>query len=263
LNINIPIRGSVNSSGLRVLRRGLLTRGAYGIHIHQFIADKTDNYLLRITGAYNFTYTIESTHPIDAPSLNAAQIVFSLEPNPASVGKAVTLEGFLTSNEKPIPNETVTIKLNGTPVGNLTTNSTGGFKASGKVESAGTYNITVRYEGSNQYLPSENSTILVVKEATIIYCRVDPTPVGLGNNFTYAGILVNSLSKPISGAPIELYYRTLTEPWIKITTVTTDSYGIFRWQGTALVTGTILLAAYYPGSVTRESNYNYASLVVQ
>ena len=35
-----------------------------GTHIHQFIADKTDRYLLRITSSSSFNYTIECNHPL-------------------------------------------------------------------------------------------------------------------------------------------------------------------------------------------------------
>jgi hypothetical protein len=237
--------------------------GNLGTHMHQFVVDKTDTYLLRITSGTSFNYTIESTHPIDAGQLPPTEIRFVLTPNPATVGGTVLLQGTLTSNGNPVPSAPVTIKLGVTPVGTLITNSTGWFKASGSVASAGSYNITVEYAGSPQYLPSANWTILVVKEATKIYCRIDPNPVNVGGSFTYEGILVNGYSKPLAGATIQLYKRTLTGSWTYITSVTTNSYGIFTWQSTASTVGTFVFAAYYAGSETRESNYNFAVQVVQ
>jgi hypothetical protein len=235
----------------------------WGTHIYEFFAAKTDNYLVRITDEDNFNYTIESTHLIDAGQRNATQVSFALLPNPTDVGKTVTLQGSLTSNGNPLSSAQVTIKLGVNPVGTLTTNTTGWFKASGSVGSAGSYNITVEYAGSEQYLPSANWTILVVKEATKIYCRIDPNPVNSGSNYIYEGILVNGYSQPLAGAAIQLYNRTLTGSWTYMASVTTDNYGVFRWQGTASVAGTFLFAAYYAGSATRESSYNYAALVVQ
>ena len=35
-----------------------------GTHIHEFVADKTDSYLLRISGTSAFNYTVECNHPI-------------------------------------------------------------------------------------------------------------------------------------------------------------------------------------------------------
>jgi len=232
-------------------------------HIHEFIASKTDTYLLRITNDVSFNYTIESTHPIDAGQLPPTELSFVLLPNPATVGGLVVLQGTLTSYGNPVPSAKVTIKLGANPVGTLTTNSTGWFKASGSVGSAGTYNITVQYAGSEQYLPSANWTILVVKEATKIYCRIDPNPVNVSGSFTYEGILVNGYSQPLAGATIQLYKRTLTGPWVYIASVATNTYGIFNWQSTATTTGTFVFAAYYAGSETREPNYNYAVQVVQ
>jgi len=233
----------------------------YDAHSHIFVATKTDNYLLVLSSGDNsFNYTIRHN---SGSERMPTTLKFSLEPNPAAVGKAVTLQGNLTSNGNPIGSAQVTIKLGASTVGTLVTNSTGWFKASGSVGSAGTYNITVQYAGSEQYLPSANWTILVVRGPTSIYCRIDPNPVNVGGNFTYKGLLVNDYSQPLAGATIQLYKRTLTGPWTYITSVTTNSRGIFTWQSTASTAGTFVFSAYYAGSETYEPNYNYAALIVQ
>jgi len=118
----------------------------YNAHNHMFVATKTDNYLLVLSSGDNsFNYTIRHN---SGSERMPTTLKFSLEPNPAAVGKAVTLQGNLTSNGNPIGSAQVTIKLGASTVGTLVTNSTGWFKASGSVGSAGTYNITVQYAGS-------------------------------------------------------------------------------------------------------------------
>ncbi|MFB3890065.1 MAG: Ig-like domain repeat protein [Candidatus Bathyarchaeia archaeon] len=233
----------------------------YNAHSHMLVAPKADNYLLVLSSLANsFNYTIVHNNGVN---LLPTSVQFSLQPNPAAPGDMVTLLGNLTSNGSPISSAQVTLKVNGGTVAYLTTNSTGWFKASAQAPSPGVYNVTARYEGSGQYAPSESSVMLVIKEATKIYCRIDPNPVNAGSNFTYEGILVNGFSQPLAGASVQLYNRTLSGSWVYFATVTTNSYGIFRFEEKAAVAGTFVFAAYYAGSTTRQSSYNYAIQVVQ
>jgi len=50
-------------------------KGGTDTHIHQFIADKTDNYLLRLSDAWTgFNYTIESNHPISQHNIRVTDV---------------------------------------------------------------------------------------------------------------------------------------------------------------------------------------------
>jgi hypothetical protein len=96
-------------------------------------------------------------------------IQFTLSPNPAIKGQTVTLAGNLKDqNVNPIGNAPVDIYYstnNGvtwTYAGTIQTNSTGGFKAAGKLTVTGTYQVAVVYKGSYRYSMSYHIETLVV-----------------------------------------------------------------------------------------------------
>jgi hypothetical protein len=195
------------------------------------------------------------------------KISFSLVPNPAYAGTSVTLLGNLTTfNNLPVPSATVTIKSNGTAVASLKTNSTGWFKASGTVGSAGTYNITIVYAGSSQLYPSSSWKILTVisKVQTKIYARIVPNPASPGATITLEGILIDKLGSSIISATISLQYSSnFGSTWISLGTVTTNSYGIFTKTLTAPSFGTYIYRMSYAGSSSYASTTTDIPLIVR
>ena len=234
----------------------------FGTHNHDFVADKTDNYLLKIQASYGgFNYTIKH-------SATRTRVSFSLYPNPAWLGEVVTLVGNLTAHDNlPIDGAKVAVKSNGTQVATLTTNSTGWFKASGPVGSAGIFNVTVEYEGSGQYMPSSAWEILTVNQVKIetwIYAIFIPNPVTPGETCTLKGVLLDEFSNPIKLATVTLEYSTdygLT--WNSAGSLTTNSIGIFSTTFTAPSVGTYLVKISYAGSPSYESTTAVEPLIVR
>jgi len=96
------------------------------------------------------------------------KILFTLSPNPATPGQTVTMLGNLTDTDNnPIgdaPLE-VYLKTGAGPwqyMGTIYTNSSGWFKATGKITSAGTYQVGVLYRGSYKYNLSYHIETIVV-----------------------------------------------------------------------------------------------------
>lgn len=196
------------------------------------------------------------------------KIQFSLTPNPAIIGQTISLLGNLTTtNNSPIGGENVVVGSNGSAVATLTTNSTGWFKASGQVGSAGTFNITCGYEGSTQHLPSSDSQILVVMKAQIqteIFAKFVPNPVNSGDACELRGILVDQFSNPIWSATVSLEYSTdYGLSWHPAGSLTTDSYGIFSKTFTAPSPGTYIVRMSYAGSPSHKSSTVKVPLIVR
>jgi hypothetical protein len=105
----------------------------------------------------------------------------------------------------------------------------------------------------------------VVVSGTMLYFNISPNPVNSGQNITLKGILVTEFSAPLPGENVQVYARPLTGSWQLLTSVKTNTYGIFTWQATIPqgVTGTFLFAAYYPGSPNYQLTYNFAILTIQ
>jgi len=84
-------------------------------------------------------------------------VSFTLSPNPATVGQTITMLGNLTDiNNNLIGNAPleVYVKTCTGPwqyMGTIFTNSSGWFKATGKIPFAGTYQVAVLYRGSYKY----------------------------------------------------------------------------------------------------------------
>jgi len=118
-------------------------------------------------------YIIDANNKDTYPFMNQigwknTELDFSLTPNPAYIGQTVTMLGKLTDRlGNPINNTKIDVYVNGKFTGSLFTNSSGWFTASAKVDTAGTYNITVTYSGSETYNPSSHTETLTVYAATI------------------------------------------------------------------------------------------------
>jgi hypothetical protein len=219
---------------------------AYGTHNHDFVADKTDTYLLKIYangGALNFTIK---------HSARACLIRFSVEPNPAFVGETVTLLGNLTTHEgAPIPNVLVKILLNGQFVASLTTNATGWFRAAGKVGSPGTFTIKVCYGDSC----CASQELIVNKTPTWVYAIFIPNPANVGDNCELRGILIDQFSNPIRLATLTLSYSTDNgNTWHPAGSLITNNLGVFSQAFKAPPIGTYLVRISYAGSQSYSSS---------
>jgi parallel beta-helix repeat protein len=102
------------------------------------------------------------------PKMNTS-ILFTLSPNPAIKGQTVTLAGNLRDQYfNPIVGTPVDIYYstnNGstwTYACTIQTNSTGGFKAAGKLAALGTYLVGMQYKGNFKYNPSIHVETLVI-----------------------------------------------------------------------------------------------------
>lgn len=209
-------------------------------------------------------------YPGSHPQINATiptKVQCSLNPNPVEVGKSVTLLGNLirTDTNMPIPSAKITVLLGKSPVGTLTTNSTGWFKAVGQVQSPGSYNVNCSYAGTTQYKPSYCLTTLIVKAQTKIYARVFPNPVSPGATTTLEGILITQFSAPIKSATISLQYSAnWGVTWVSFGNITTNSYGIFSKTFTAPTqVGTYTFRMTYAGSPTLSPSTADALLAVR
>lgn len=194
------------------------------------------------------------------------ELQFDIEPNPVMVGQTVCVTGNVTTDDNsPIHNAQVIVKSNGTHVAALTTNSTGWFRACRRVESAGTFNITIQYDGSTLYLPSSDWEILIVNKAeTRIYSIFVPNPVNSGETCMLEGVLLGQFSNPIRFAIVSLEYSIdYGSTWHPAGTLTTDSYGIFSYTFTAPSPGTYLVKISYAGSPNYESSATDILLIVR
>jgi hypothetical protein len=135
-----------------------------------FAAPAAGSYLFRISYAGSASYN-PSTHTetlaVQLVKLDT-KVQFAVSPNPATVGQTVTLMGLLSDiSNNPIGGATVQIYArvgsgSWQLAGALSTNPSGYFQASGKVNSAGTYQIAVYYAGSSQYKSSYSIKTLTV-----------------------------------------------------------------------------------------------------
>jgi len=115
------------------------------------------------------------------------------------------------------------------------------------------------------YVYDGDVTVRALPVLSTVYFNLNPNPVGVGEILTLKGILIDEYSKPLPSEAIKIYARTLAGLWTYVTSLTTNGYGIFIWQVKipSVPAGTYVFAAYYPGSITYKSCYNYAILIIQ
>lgn len=99
----------------------------------------------------------------------STKVSFTLSPNPAKMGATITLAGNLTDQANaPMVNVPVEVSysidngVNWIYAGRLQTNSTGGFKATGKLTIVGIFLIKVSYKGNFKYNPSSHIETLTI-----------------------------------------------------------------------------------------------------
>jgi hypothetical protein len=186
-------------------------------------------------------------------------LIFSLTPNPAFIGQTVSLQGRLVEEgDQPVKGTWAFLYMNGAPVGHLSTNSTGWFRAQGKVSSAGTFTIEVEFNGTETLGPSSHTEMLTVlpKIGVEISFNLSPSPARVGQTITLTGNLADQYNNPISSAPVDLYYSTNNgTTWIYAGTLQTNSTGGFKATGKLTVIGTYLVQVRYKGNF----KYNPAS----
>jgi hypothetical protein len=99
--------------------------------------------------------------------------------------------------------------------------------------------------------------------STVVYFNLNPNPVGVGETVTLKGVLLTEFSQPVSGETVKLYARPLTGSWKLVTSLETNTRGVFTWQAKIPVEGLFVFVVYYPGSEVYESSYNVGALIVQ
>jgi hypothetical protein len=233
-------------------------------------------------GFYGYTGSARRTYLIDAsqqkvdlnvygalvkflPSPPWPTVVrFTLSPNPAYAGQIVTLVGTLTDEfGQGLNNTRLDAYVNGGFVGSLFTNSSGWVQASSTVSSAGTYNITIAYNGSSTYKPSSHTEILVVnpKLDTKVSFTLSPNPAKVGQTVTMLGNLTD-INGAIGNAPLEVYLKVGAGPWQYSATIYTSSSGWFSVSGKVTSPGTYQIAVLYRGSYKHNLSYHVETLLV-
>ena len=210
----------------------------------------------------------DKVHAFVSGPQTPTKIEFSLAPNPALVGQTVTVLANLTvvSSNLPISGATLSVKVNGSPQGNMPpTNSTGWTKLAAKAPSAGTFNVTLSYAGSTLYLPSSASKILTVNKAsTEIYARIFPNPVSPGAAFTLKGVIMDQFGNVVKPATVSLQVSSdYGVTWTPLGTMTTDAIGIFSRTLNASAVGLYIYRTSYAGSQSLNPTTTDAVLIVR
>jgi parallel beta-helix repeat protein len=215
-------------------------------------------------------YIIDASNADNYPFMNQSgwkntMVSFSATPNPAYVGQTVAVLGELTDYAaQPISNARVDIYVNGAFSGNLVTNASGWFKAAAPVNTAGTYNITIVYGGSESHNPSSHTEILLVnaKVDTKVTFSLSPSPAKVGQTVTLKGNLTDIYGNPIGNTPLELYVKVGSGSWQFMGNLSTNSSGWFQGAGKVTSTGTYQVAVLYRGSYKYNQSYHIETLIV-
>ncbi len=136
----------------------------------------------------------------------------------APYGGPTTVTGTLvnTYTNQPVPNETVTLTLNGTQTCTATTDSHGVAScAITPNEPAGTYPLTATFSGDNgqmpQLLPTSSSSTFTVTPASTSFTYTGPTSVTNGQAVTVSGVLTTNEPTPgtdVSGRTVTFVLGT-------------------------------------------------------
>jgi parallel beta-helix repeat protein len=197
---------------------------------------------------------------------NNTKLDFCLSPNPAYVGQTVTLFGNLSDMlGHPVSNTAINVYVNGTFNRNLYTNSSGWFTAASKVNTAGTYNITVVFNGSGTIRQSFNNQTLSVlsKIDTKVWFSLSPNPAVKGQPITLTGNLTDQYGSVISNASVEVLYSIDNGiNWIYAGTLQTNSTGWFKATGKLTLVGDYLIKIRYKGTSMYNPSYHIEILTI-
>ena len=168
----------------------------------------------------------------------------AVSPINGTYGQAVTISATLTTPEGPLAGKRVTVYIDGSSIGYLTTNSAGYSSGSYSLrQAAGSYELKVSIAASYPYPAAEQTTTLTVNKASLTVTPNNATrPYGTSNgNFTmgFSGLMAwdtaASLGQPMystsadASSPIGNYELTASG-------LTSTKYTISYSPGTLTVT---------------------------
>ena len=157
----------------------------------------------------------------------------------------VTISVILTSDDKLLSDETITITVNNKTLTNTTENGIAQFTI--EFNDAGDYEIVASYEGSTVYNGDETNTTLSVEALNTIIEANTTSTVKYGANVTINGIVKDENNKLLEGIDVIIYVNG-----VAVANVTTDADGTFTYDYT---TDTLGLNEVFIESVA-TTNYN-------
>ena len=142
----------------------------------------------------------------------------------------MTIQGrLLDIVDSPLAELTVEVWLGGQWMTNVTTDETGLFTAVYPVPAdaqLGPIDLEIRFTGTTFYLPSNATGTWNVYSPILVSITME-SPVAVGQNTTITGTVVDNQLTGVSGLEVELEVEGLV-----ISTVTTDSAGVFTYEWT-------------------------------
>jgi len=233
-----------------------------------FTAPGVGTYYIKASYAGSASYN-PSSHTerliVQTAGMVKTWIYFNLVPNPVTPGASVRLWGVLVDEvSNPLAGTSVKVEYSlndGTTwvsIWTLTTDSNGIFATNFGAPGVGRYLLRVSYPGDATHDPSSSTAYLTVlssapliqAEATASYVFFNffPNPVTPGGSDTLQGILLDNLGNPVAGTSVTLEYSVNDgASWNYLSTLTTDSNGIFSWAFTAPSAGRYLVRATHNG----------------
>jgi protocatechuate 3,4-dioxygenase beta subunit len=174
------------------------------------------------------------------------------------VGDNVNIRGRLIDEDgNPVTNADVTVTVDGVSK-TVTTDSDGNYVATFPTDSVGTKNITVEYEGSEEYNGAENnSNFNVIKRNAIV--SVDPVnATSMDDNISITGKLTDENGTPIADAVVTITING--EDY----NVTTDSDGNYELPVTNAKSGLNNVTVKYENDDynTAENSTNFTLIKV-
>jgi len=211
----------------------------------------------------------QDKYPLMKPNswIKNTSMIFSLAPNPAYLEQTITLQGILEDEyNRPLIDTEVDILLDGILVAHLQTNSTGGFYATGKPGSAGTYQVEVSFKGSETLRPSSDTEILTIlpRIDTQTIFELSPNPAKLGETITLTGNLTDQYDNPIEQAKVKIYYSIDDgTTWTYAGTLQTNSTGVFTAKGKLTILGIYLVKVEYEGDYMYKASHHVETLTIE
>ena len=156
----------------------------------------------------------------------------------ANTRDTIKVSGKLLNKGKGVQGQSITIKVNGKTY-TATTNKEGYFQYDLKVTSAGVNNLTVTYDGSEEYLAAQyNSTFITKNKAKVYTYKLADTKVG--KTVKVSGKLLSN-NEPLTDKEV-----TVTINGEKFT-ATTNVEGYFQFNYVPKTAGTFDVVVSYKG----------------
>ncbi|WP_323736891.1 Ig-like domain repeat protein [Methanosphaera sp. ISO3-F5] len=225
-----------------------------GHFTYQLITDTIGTNNITITYNGN-TYYINSTNNL-AFTVNRQDTILTINNTPQTrYSEQVTIKGKLVDkNNNPLTNTNITITTNKENT-TIQTNNNGEYTYTITADKIGTNNITITYNGNNNYNPSSiNSTFTTEKLKTQIIIT-PTTATKYKEEITITGTLTDENNKAIK----DTITITINE---NKHTITTQENGTFTEKITANTTGTNNITITYNGNTYYNNTTNKSTFTV-